>query len=218
MVLYLANLEPDGLLFTYALFGVQHEDLTAEKKKTILNLYKLLSQSADKVDHLQDESHNVARQGPRSTTFVAYWLKSADYEKWKTTAEVKQFWDSLPDDAGVWREVMTVPKSRYMFAANQHEKSGLAAVLGIKESSDEGYWKVYRHRLSTNPDEYTDPKDTFTSPLVTVGKENAESGKSSIELSRASMSNKVKQGRVKISSVPDNLCYCREGTKAAWLA
>ena len=81
---------------------------------------------------------------------------------------MEQFWDNLPADAGVWREVMTVPKSRYMSAANQHETSGLATMLGLKESTDEGYWGVYRHRLSENPDEHTDPKDTFTSPLVTV--------------------------------------------------
>ncbi|KAJ9616399.1 hypothetical protein H2200_000117 [Cladophialophora chaetospira] len=211
MVVYLANLEGSGLVFTYGLFGVQHDALTAEKKKYISELYTLLSHSAGRVDHLQDESHGVSRDEPRSTTFVAYWLKSADYEKWKNTEEVKQFWDNLPDDAGVWREVMTVPKSRYMFAANQHETSGLATLLGLKASSDEGYWRVYRHRLSENPDEHTDPEDTFTSPLVTVAKENGDSGQSAVDL--AKRFNEIKLGRVKITKIPDNLLYCREGQR-----
>ncbi|EXJ53656.1 uncharacterized protein A1O5_13108 [Cladophialophora psammophila CBS 110553] len=212
-MVYLANLEGPGLVFTYGLFGVQHEELTAEKKKTISALYGLLSQSADRVDHLQDESHGAPREGPKCTTFVAYWLKSSDYEKWKETDEVKQFWDSLPDDAGVWREVMTVPKSRYMFAANQHETSGLATMLGLKDSTDEAYWGVYRHRLSANPDEYTDPNDTFSSPLVTTAKAKPDPSKKVVDLSKSPTPDKIRRGRVKINNIPDNLCYCREGQR-----
>ncbi|ETI19869.1 hypothetical protein G647_08883 [Cladophialophora carrionii CBS 160.54] len=212
-MVFLANLEGEGLVFTYGLFGVQHDSLTAEKKKIISDLYTLLGKSAGRIDHLQDESHGVPRDGPRSTVFVAYWLQSADYEKWKATDEVKQFWDNLPDDAGVWREVMTVPKSRYMFAANQDETSGLATMLGLKQSSDEGYWGVYRHRLSENPDKHTDPSDTFTSPLVTVARAKPDAGKQVVDLAKASTSADIKRGRVKITNIPDNLCFCREGQR-----
>lgn len=212
-MVYLANLEGDHV-FTYALFGVQHEELTPEKKQTISTLYKLLSKSANRLDHLQDESHGAARQGPKSTTFVAYWLKSTDYEKWKESGAVKEFWAGLPDDAGVWREVMTVPKSRYMFAASQYETSGLATVLGLKDSSDEGYWGVYRHRLSENPDKYTDPNDTFTTPMVTVTKAKADTDKAVVDLSRSSLPDKIRLGRVKLTKIPDNLAYCREGQRA----
>ena len=212
MVVYLANLEGPGLVFTFGLFGVQHDELTPLKERTISDLYSLLSQSANRVDHLQDANHSAERQGPKCTTFVAYWLKSTDYEHWKQASEVKRFWDDLPDEAGVWREVMTVPKSRYMFAASQDEMSGLATMLGLKQSSDEGYWGVYRHRLGENPDEHTDPADTFTSPLVSTTKERSE-GMHRVDLSRSDTSEKVRQGRVKISKIPDNLCYCREGQR-----
>lgn len=211
-MVYLANLEGPGLVFTLGLFGIQHSELTAEKKKTISRIHGLLGKSADRVDHLQDESHGVRPRGPKCTTFVAYWLKSADYEKWKETDEVQQFWDSLPDDAGVWREVMTIPKSRYMFAANQHETSGLASMLGLKQSSDEGYWGVYRHRLSDNPDEHTDPEDKFTSPLISAPR--AQPGdRQVVDLAKATVPDLVRHGRVKINKVPDNLCYCREGQR-----
>lgn len=210
-MVYLANLEGPGLVFTYGLFGVQYDALISEKTKTISALYTLLSQSANHVDFLQDETHGTPRNGPKSTTFVAYWLKSEDYETWKQTDAVKEFWNSLPDDAGVWREVMTVPKSRYMFAANQYETWGLATILGLKDSTDEGYWGVYRHRLSDNPDEHTDPADTFTSPFITKSKAKPDSSKQVVDLSKSSLPDKIRHGRVKLTKIPDNLCYCREG-------
>ena len=172
----------------------------------------MLSQSAGRVDHLQDESHGVRPRGPKCTTFVAYWLKSANYEQWKERDEVKGFWDSLPDDAGVWREIMTVPKSRYMFAASQHETSGLATMLGLQYSSDEAYWGVYRHRLSVNPDEHTDPNDTFTSPLVSIANAKPE-GKQVVDLAKSNSTDTIRHGRVKITKIPNNLCYCREGQR-----
>src|SRR5262249_15322751 len=158
-----------------------------------------LSQSADRIDHLQGESHDLPHESPKSTTFVAYWVKSQEYEKWKETEAVPEFWKNLPDDAGVWREGMTVPKSRYMFAANQYEPCGLATMLGLKDSSDEAYWGAYRHRLSANPDEYTDPTDTFTSPLVTTTKVRPGSAKQSVDLSKT-VSNTIRKGRVKLTN------------------
>lgn len=211
-MVWLANLEGEDLLFTYALFGVQQDELTDRKRKTVLDLFNLLSTSADRVDHLQDESHESPRKSSQSTTFVAYWKDSGAYQTWRESNAFRDFWDSLPDDAGVWREVMTVPKSRYMFAANQYETSGLATMLGLKESSDEGYWGVYRHRLHDNPDQYTDPADTFTTPLATTTKAKPDSDKAVVNL-ETSFPNAVRLGRVKLTKLPDNLCFCREGQR-----
>jgi hypothetical protein len=211
-MVWLANLEGSGLLFTYALFGVQHDELTDNKKQTVLNLFNLLSGSADRVDHLQDESHEIPRKSPLSTTFIAYWKDSSAYDKWRESEAVRNFWANLSDDAGVWREVMTVPKSRYMFAANQYETSGLATMLGLKESSDEGYWGVYRHRLHDNPDEHTDPADTFTTSLVTMTKAKPDIEKKIVNL-ESCITDNIRRGRVKLTKVPDNLCFCREGQR-----
>lgn len=209
-MVFLADLTGDEYLFTYGLFGVQHEPLTPEKRKTISALYSLLSKSAGRVDHLQDQSYGLPRDKPKSTTFVAYWLHSADHEAWKETAPVKEFWESLPDDAGVWREVMTVPKSRFMHASSQDVKSGIATLLELKHSTDEGYWGVYRHRLSTVPDKHTDPSDTFTSPYVTSAKSNAS--KPVIDIPK-SFVGKIMNGRFRVSNVPDNICFVREGQR-----
>ena len=34
-----------------------------------------------------------------------------------------------------------------------------------------------------------------------------------VDLAKASMSDKVKHGRVKFTKIPDNLCYCREAQR-----
>lgn len=211
-MVFLADFEGEERVFTIGLFGVQHEFLTVEKKTTIAALYSLLQQSANRLDHLQDESHGLPRDGPHSTTFVAYWLRSEDYESWKDAESVKKFWDDLPDDAGVWREVMTVPKSRFMHASSQPVKSAMGHLLELKQSNDEGYWGVYRHRLAANPDQHTDPDDKFVSPYVTTAKAKPDPAKKVITIPRTQPA-AIRSGRFRLSKVPENLLFAREGQR-----
>ncbi|KAH6683392.1 heme-containing dehydratase protein [Halenospora varia] len=208
-MVFLTDLDDSEYVFTYGVFGVQYDTLTPEKQKQIAELYCLLSQSANRVDHLQSQNHGLPSIGPSSCTFVAYWLSSEEYKKWKETSSWKEFWSGLPDDAGVWREVMTVPKSRFMHASNQEVESGMSSLLKLKQSSDEGYWGVYRHRLSDTPDKHTDPNDTFTSPYVTSTK--AGSDKPVIDIPKG-VGTSIRLGRVK-PSIPNNLCFVREGQR-----
>jgi len=127
-MIFLADLEGKDLLFTYGLFGIQFTELSESKKATISALYSLLRQSADLVDYLQDENFDAetpTRNPARTVTFVAYWLDTQAYSTLKQSSEWQKFWTSLPDDAGVWREVMhSVPKSRYTFSASQTSRTG----------------------------------------------------------------------------------------------
>jgi hypothetical protein len=141
-------------------------------------------------------------------------LRSEDYQEWKETGPIKDFWDSLPDDAGVWREVMTVPKSRFMHASSQDVKSAIATLLPLKHSADEGYWGVYRHRLAAVPDKHTNPSDSFTSPYTTSAKSDDPAGKPVIDSPRA-FSGKIVQGRVHLSNIPDNVVFVREGQRTS---
>ncbi|KAM3069913.1 hypothetical protein ACMFMG_010620 [Clarireedia jacksonii] len=191
-MVFLADTNNIESKFTYAIFGVQYETLTPTKASLMSTLHKLLSASVDHIDLLRDEDHGISSPGPKT----------------KTSPVFKDFWDNLPDDAGVWREVMTVPRSRYMFAASQKVKWGLASMLDLKPSTDEGYWGVYRHRLSETPDSFTDPTDTFTSPYVTAHKPTE---KPSIDIPQ-SFSMTVVPGRVEVRN-PDNLCFVREGQR-----
>ncbi|TVY71383.1 Phenylacetaldoxime dehydratase [Lachnellula suecica] len=213
-MVFLANLDAPELLFTYALFGVQYHTLTPSKAATIASLHKLLASSADRVDILREESHGHGldqnQNDLKTTIFVAYWLRSQDYQKLKDSEPFTKFWSSLPDDAGVWREVMTVPKSRYMYAASQPLKAGLACMLDLRQSNDEGYWGVYRHRLAGNPDLYTDPSDTFTSPYTTSAKSKNTAEKAVIIDIPKSFPKEIVKGKVRLSSPPDNICFVRE--------
>ncbi|ESZ96230.1 hypothetical protein SBOR_3388 [Sclerotinia borealis F-4128] len=211
-MVFLADMDGKDYVFTYGIFGVQHEELTPGKATSISTLYKLLSSSANRVDHLQDESHGLPRHGPKSTTFIAYWLSTSTYESWKELPPVKEFWASLPADAGVWREVMTVPKSRFTFASSQPVASAMGTLLPLKQSNDEGYWGVYRHRLSETPDSHTDPSDTFTSSYITPAKAKNNETRKIIDIP-STRSSKIKLGRVCISNPPENLIFVREGQR-----
>jgi len=107
---------------------------------------------------------------------------------------------------------MTVPKSRFMHASSQPVASGIAHLLELKQSNDEGYWGVYRHRLSANPDQHTDPNDKFVSPYVTAAKSKPDPEKKVIAIPKA-QSSTIKPGRVRLSKVPDNLLFAREGQR-----
>ena len=109
-------------------------------------------------------------------------------------------------------QVMTVPKSRFMHAANQNIESGIATLpeLNLTPSNDEGYWGVYRHRLSMVPDSHTDPTDAFTSPYVTSAKSNPAAPVINIPPSRTG---KIVPGRVKLDHIRDNIVFVREGQR-----
>ncbi|GAB7356274.1 hypothetical protein MBLNU459_g7083t1 [Dothideomycetes sp. NU459] len=218
-MVYLADWEGKEHVFTYGVFGVQHGKIVnAEQERTIRILYELLSSSAGRLDHLRDESHGTDSNGTtRSTTFVAYWLDGRSYKQWFESAAVQDFWTNLPDDAGVWREVMTLPTSRYMFAATQDVRWGLASLIDkLRLSNDEGYWGVYRHRIGS-------ATDTFTSPYITAGKaatkknEGGPEAKAKIidipERPAPSSKPQIRTGRVRLSNPPDNICFVREGQR-----
>jgi hypothetical protein len=150
-----------------ALFGVQYKDITTEKQKTISALSKLIEASAGHVDCVLNEQHAWTSPSCSTLIFVAYWASSSDYRSWWTQGDVQELWHSLPDDAGVWREVMTVPESRFMHASTHDKKTGLALakMAKLQQSSNEGYWGVYRNRLlASKTDDLTSPYITSSTP------------------------------------------------------
>ena len=116
---------------------------------------------------------------------------------------------------------MTVPKERYMFAASQPKKWGLAMhpELGLRQSDDEGYWGVYRHRLGDVGDDYASEYSTKPSKQG-GGIAKGEDGKDIIVIPErlSTMAGgleeemKIRRGRVSVVA-PDNLCFVREGQR-----
>ncbi|KAJ4263312.1 hypothetical protein NW762_006130 [Fusarium torreyae] len=198
----LADLDGKDILFTWGLFGVQSDRLSL-KKELIAKVHELLNQSAGRVDLLRDENDDPDKHCV-STIFIAHWQHRKDYEVWKTK-DLEPFWRSLPDDAGVWREVMTVPKSRYMFFTSSSVASGFASLVGTKPGTDGGYWGVYRDRMAAHPDRYTAPGDTLTSPYAS----KTIPGRKLVDLEKR-YPNEIHRGRLKVTRAPDNICFIRE--------
>jgi hypothetical protein len=193
-----------------ALFGVQYKDITTEKQKTISALSKLIEASAGHVDCELNEQHTRTSPSCSTLIFVAYWTSSSAYRSWWTQGDVQDFWRSLPDDAGVWREVMTVPESRFMHASTHDKKTGLALakMAGLQQSSNEGYWGVYRNRLSASKtDDLTSPYITSSTPKGNDG----SAGKPIIKISDPTGEAKpIRHGRVYLPKGIDNMAWARE--------
>lgn len=193
-----------------ALFGVQCKDITTEKQKTISVLSKLIEASAGHVDCVLNEQHAETTPNCSTLIFVAYWASPSNYRSWWTESDVQDFWRSLPDDAGVWREVMTVPESRFMHASTHDKKTGLALakMAKLQQSSNEGYWGVYRNRLSASK------TDDLTSPYVTSstpGRNEGSADKPTIQISDPTGEAKpIRHGRVYLPKGIDNMVWVRE--------
>lgn len=215
-MVFLADWGDKDHLFVYAVFGVQCQQFMIDSQTTVISeLHALLNDSAGQVDMLIDEHHHFeAERKPHGTTFVAYWLEVEDYESWAASSSVQRFWENLADDAGVWREVMKIPTSRYMFAANQNFRWGLTSLIDkLRASNDEGYWGVYRHRIGSKD-------DAFTSPFVTASKAKNTPDRRILEIPSRGPRNtdKIRRGRVRVEGVPNNTCFIREGQRQPMVA
>jgi len=77
---------------------------------------------------------------------------------------VAAFWAALPDDAGWFREVFSLPAARVMFMTATHEPNGFAHLGDLVPLTEKfGYWGSYRERLNEGA-----PGDAFKSPLPRV--------------------------------------------------
>jgi Haem-containing dehydratase len=196
--------------YVISLFGVQYKDITTEKQKTVSTLLKLVEASAGHVDCLLDDQQDGNNDGCKTMIFVAYWASSSDYRSWWAKDDVQGFWGSLPDDAGVWREVMIVPESRFMHASTADKKTGmsLARMATLQQSSNEGYWGVYRNRLAASKtDDLMSPYVTSSTPKMA----NGAADKPILQLENPTGEPKpIRHGRVHLPKGIDNLAWARE--------
>lgn len=214
---YIPNFEEnDDVVITLGIFGVQHDGITDFKRSVITSLWELLNESADRVEYLQNDQQGQGDRMGRNctTTFLAYWGNCRQYRTWNESKDFQNLWTSLPDDAGVWREILTVPKSRFTGSMSVDTPWGLNAVVGTKSTLDIGYWGVFRKRMSEVTDKHTEPGDTFTSEYVTphAKSRRAGEGKKIIDL-EIPLNGTIRRGRVKVSKVPDNLFFLHEGQR-----
>ncbi|KAK6218204.1 hypothetical protein LQW54_002958 [Pestalotiopsis sp. IQ-011] len=71
--------------------------------------------------------------------WLSYWTPDT-YAAWWASDPVKAFWDALPDEAGIWREILTVDTGRTQNAVTPELKNGVNGLDGVESFTEKiGY-------------------------------------------------------------------------------
>ncbi|KAL2818371.1 heme-containing dehydratase protein [Aspergillus granulosus] len=191
---------PASTPVVYSVFGIQHppEKDKDEQELLVQHFTELITGHPRYVETLEQDTPVLTR------TWLAYWQSPADFQKWWTSDAVSTFWASLPDDAGIYREILTVPPGLTQHGTNNGDRlSGGLSHLGELESilDKSGYWGCYYDRMAdvTKENRFPSPVSTkptrSPSPLISV-----------------------RSGRVRLPSLPDNILFVVEGQNHSYIS
>ncbi|ORY59319.1 heme-containing dehydratase protein [Pseudomassariella vexata] len=183
--------------FVYCMLGVQYQGNEPNKTQaTLINaLDSIMGSRSDHVEKLV-QNGNGHLTGWKTRTWLTYWETKDKFEEWWNDARTVQFWGSLAPDAGVWREVLRVSPCRTQFGTNKETVTGLAHVAPLVPNvENSGYWGCYRDRIQDATEE-----NRLESPLSACPDRNPPQ-----------QAGKVRLGRSKMTTFPDNLCFVVEG-------
>jgi hypothetical protein len=179
--------------FVYSIFGIQYmgDEPNLAQQARIDTFHSLITPSAEYIENIiQDNSPS----GSKTRIWLAYWKSLPSYKEWWERSDVAEFWNSLPPDAGTYREVLTVPSGRTQMGLSAEKTEGMAHVGTVTPyTSKIGYWKCYRDRYSEASEE-----NRLESSLSTPPEPETATGK-------------IRAGRVRMNTFPDNLCFVVEG-------
>ncbi|KAE8373693.1 hem-containing dehydratase protein [Aspergillus bertholletiae] len=193
--MYAINL-PKTTPVIYGIFGIQHAKDSVSPLST--QLTTLLT------PHLPPENITTLTQpgpGPQITTTIhlTYWPSKAHYEKWWHSAPVTTFWGSLPDDAGIYREIMTVSPDRTHHGTNKLGKTGMGCLGTYVPIPDKtGFWGCYYRRIPATA-AATGPEGRCPSAVKGIPQRQREGA------------GDIRYGRVRMEGFPENLCFVVEG-------
>lgn len=180
--------------FVYSIFGVQYKgEKPNEVQQARLDVFdKLISPSANYIENIIQEN---STSGTNTKIWLAYWKSMLLYQEWWKQSDVAEFWTSLPENAGMYREVLTVPRGRTQMGLSAEKKEGMAHVGTMKpmDMTKTGYWGCYRNRYEDGG-----KKDQLPSSLPTPPRAQKGTGK-------------IRPGRVLMTTFPENLCFVVEG-------
>jgi hypothetical protein len=125
--------------------------------------------------------------------WLSYWWPESHATWWPTPA-VKEFWDGLPEDAGMWREILTVTASRVQNACTAELRNGMNGLGEMEPFGDKiGYWGCVRHRI----------------PDVNLGDKLASSLEEMPQ--RVPEKTSIRPGRMIVTDLLENICFLVEG-------
>lgn len=230
---------PSSHPFVYALFGIQLPITSPSTSQIDLvsELTHLLSNKPAHIDHLLQDSPSPNPFTPeegqgtgKTRIWLTYWSSPEAYKTWWTSPAVEAFWTSLPPDAGVWREVMTIPASRAQHGTNKTIRAGLGHLgkrVSVAEKS--GYWGCYRERMSAWEDEgdrmesewgLRDDGASFSSSCSGYySYTRADEQHTDVDIKPDSNANSNPEsdkdshhpGRILVTNIPSNICFVVEG-------
>ncbi|KAJ5093789.1 hypothetical protein N7456_009650 [Penicillium angulare] len=203
--------------FVYALFGVQlhNKDLDEKQSSLIKQFDSLIQGFPTYLDRLTQDGGASPNCG-LTQVWVAHWSTQQAYEAWWTRRDVVSFWASLPDDAGMWREIISPHSSRTQHGTNHAPGPIGLGRLGerVSVADKSGYWGCYYRRMSASNTGRTILKTSLDRPLSRSEGIRLSKGDSSSSLassSPAARDREIRRGRVNMHSFPDNLCFVVEG-------
>ena len=188
-------------------FGIQLHPSKDTDNFALVNAFNtLITNQPARIENLKQDNPVPTR------IWLAYWPSSAAYQKWWTSQPVASFWASLPDDTGVYREILTVPPERTQHGTNVSDRISGMAHMGEFESilDKSGYWGCYYDRMGDVTKE-----NKFRTEVT---KKPARTHSLSITLSSGSSSNgsngsnlPIRRGRIQLPALPDNIAFVVEG-------
>ncbi|KAL5339776.1 heme-containing dehydratase-domain containing protein [Aspergillus crustosus] len=142
---YEAKLPPTTPI-TVSVFGIQHHTPTQDPSSLITTLRSLLADAPPPV-----HTETLTQDTPvRTTILLTHWPSHTSFNTWFTSQPVSSFWSSLSEkDAGVYREIITVPPSLTQHATSNPTRPCGLARLGTLEplQGKSGYWGCYYDRM-----------------------------------------------------------------------
>jgi|SRR5665213_1498463 len=124
-----ASFEQQTTPVVMAYFGTQLK--TKNEQRTDLQLQEFFA-SGDAPDNLENAAF-IDRAGYRNLISSAYWTDPADYEQWREKSGFEAWWSDqkrLDDRRGHYREVLTVPPSRFETIFSYNCQVGVAKTGG----------------------------------------------------------------------------------------
>ncbi|RDW87016.1 phenylacetaldoxime dehydratase family protein [Aspergillus mulundensis] len=185
---------PSDTPIVLAVFGIQA--LPSNNAGTLIEAFDtLISPHAPSIENLEQNDPVATR------LWLSYWPSRASFDEWWSSPPVASFWSSLPDDAGVYREIMTVPPGRTQHGTNVLKQHNGMAKLGVFEDIGDksGYWGCYYDRMA---DVTRERRNEFRS--------STETRPARVSALAGTPAN-LHRGRVTINDLPENIAFVVEG-------
>ena len=143
----------------FGYFGCQFRGRTVPA--TFVDTFLASTRAAHKPGFVTRAQHRDA-SGYQNHIFIVYWPSRADFEQWWSAAGFGSWYDDearLAEAFGLWREVYTVPTTRFETLHSSQTKTGVASLAKPfgKPVREHNYWGGMRDRIPSSDRDNFEP-------------------------------------------------------------